>query len=116
MELICEKLGYYGNMVSGSKSGYRKAFPKNLVIFNANLCTKEGKIWYGDIDITIKKDVLIELAYELNETLYILYEMDCRFENEYKPLIKNHVVRFTPEREIIIGDQYKNYELHKMLS
>jgi len=126
MEYINERLGYFGRMLSGSKTGYHNSFPDNLVVFNANLCTAEGKIWYGDIDITVSKDKLVEIAKELNETIYILFEMDGRFEYEGQPLIKKHLVRFTPDGKYYIGPKYINfveikisksgYEFYKMLS
>jgi len=72
-----------GRMISGSKSGYRDRYPDNLVIFNANIATKKrGKVWYGDLDVTLDYEKLEAVAEILKEDLYILYEMDGRFENE----------------------------------
>jgi len=72
-----------GRMISGSKSGYRDRYPKNLVVFNANIVTKSrGKVWHGDLDVTIDYEKLESVAEVLEEDLYILYEMDGRFENE----------------------------------
>lgn len=96
-QLLQDKLGFCGKMISGSKSGYLERHPDNVAIFNANLCTKDAKVWYGDIDLTLSKDLLSELAVESNETIYILYEMDARFENEEKPLIRNAVAVFYPD-------------------
>jgi hypothetical protein len=78
-------LGHNGMMISGSKSGYK---PKqNIAVFNANVCTKElGKIWYGDIDITISSRQLEELAKALKQSVYVLSESHARFENETAPL------------------------------
>ncbi len=53
-----------------------------------------GKIWYGDVNLTKDYKVLKRIAECLNETLYILWEMDCRFGSENKPtseLIKKAV-------------------------
>ena len=75
-------LGFPGRLLHYSKSGYRDLYPENFVIFNANLCTKSEKIWYGDIDLTLDKNNLLRLAKELGEDLYVLYEMDGRFEKE----------------------------------
>jgi hypothetical protein len=48
-----------GRMVSHSKSGYMNKFPDNEVYFNANIfILGEGKIWYGDIDVTKEKEQL----------------------------------------------------------
>lgn len=84
-----------GKMVSYSKSAYREANPKNVVYFNANIISlKEGKVWYGDVDLTLEGNKLKELSVELNETLYVLREMDCRFEtaeDSISSLIKKSV-------------------------
>lgn len=91
--IIAEKhLGYSGMMLSGSKSGYRKVYPSHVPIFNANVCTKEdGKIWHGDLDLTLDSDKLIKLSSELKKTVYVLYEMDGRFGNADKPLLEQAV-------------------------
>ena len=76
-----------GRMISGSKTAYRNNHPDHEVIFNANIITDpEGKIWHGDIDYTLDKDNLKEIAKQLDRDLYILYEMDARFENENKSI------------------------------
>lgn len=70
-------------MISHSKSGYRDKFPENEVYFNANIFVLgEGKIWYGDLDVTKDMDKLENIAKELGKDLYILREMDGRFGNE----------------------------------
>lgn len=75
-----------GRMISASKSGYRRNNPDNDVIFNANIFTKsDGKIWYGDLDITESCRTLQLVAEEIEEPLYILYESDGRFDNEDIP-------------------------------
>lgn len=72
-----------GRMISHSKSGYRDKFPDNEVYFNSNIFVLgEGKIWYGDIDLTKEKDKLENIAKQIGKDLYILREMDGRFENE----------------------------------
>jgi hypothetical protein len=75
-------LGFPGRMISASKSGYKERNPDCLVIFNSNVCTEKGKIWWGDLDVTKSKDALSELAKETGETIYVLFEMDGRFEHE----------------------------------
>jgi hypothetical protein len=58
-------------------------FPDNEVYFNANIFVLgEGKIWYGDIDVTKEKEQLENVAREIGKDLYILREMDGRFGNE----------------------------------
>ena len=72
-----------GRMVCGSKSLYRDMFPDNEVYFNANIFVLgEGKIWYGDIDVTKEKEQLENVARKIGKDLYILREMDGRFGNE----------------------------------
>jgi hypothetical protein len=89
-------LGPIGRMISGSKSSYWRAHPDNLVIFNANVCTDTGKVWYGDLDITKDSVKLKEAAETMNCRLYVLYEHDARFDNEAKPLLEKAVVTFAP--------------------
>jgi hypothetical protein len=82
----------------GSKSGYRQAHPKHLVVFNANVVreTRAGllrrkryeKIWYGDLDITRDEQTLQKLATELKCKLYVLREHDARFDTEKNPNMK----------------------------
>lgn len=72
-----------GRMISGSKSGYRKMYPDHDIVFNANVIIKSrGKVWHGDLDLNFDREKLQNVANELLEPLYILYEMDARFGNE----------------------------------
>ena len=111
-QLLNEKIGWNGRMISGSKSGYRDRYPKNLAVFNSNICTKEGKVWWGDIDITLSKDALSEIATETGETIYVLYEMDGRFENEVKPILSRAVATFLPDGTYSIRqDLFERYQV-----
>lgn len=87
-------LGYPGRMISNSKSGYKEKNPNNLVVFNANVCTQNYKIWWGDLDLTKSASDLSNLSADLGEDIYVLYESDGRFENENKPLISRYAVKF----------------------
>ena len=72
-----------GRMISGSKSGYRQKYPDNEVYFNANIFVLgEGKVWWGDLDITKDREMLEEISIACGKKLYILRELDGRFENE----------------------------------
>jgi hypothetical protein len=83
VEKLFEKKLYIGRMVSGSKSGYSSQYPNNFVVFNANIIIpNEGKVWYGDLDLTKDGNILKEVANECNTAIYVLREMDARFENE----------------------------------
>jgi hypothetical protein len=109
-EAASKILGMNGRMISGSKSGYLNHYPKNLAVFNANVCTKnEGKIWYGDIDLTLDREQLSELAKSLENEVYVLYEMDARFENEASPKLENAVVVFKKDGSWKIGKRWAEY-------
>lgn len=105
---ILNELGFYnGRLISGSKSTYRKKLPDNLVLFNANIFTEKfGKIFYGDIDLTKDQSALKYISLELNETLYVLNEMDGRFGNENRSDFKNVAIWNT---ETGLSEEYKNY-------
>jgi len=78
---------YMGRLVSSSKSSYFGKHPDNVIVFNGNILTKKsGKVWYGDIDITVSFDKLKDIANQLGEDLYILRELDARFGKENKSL------------------------------
>ena len=106
--IIKECLGWNGAMISGSKSGYLQSYPNNVVVFNSNICTEGGKVWYGDIDITKSKDSLIKLAEALDSTLYVLLEMDGRFENEAEPKVDKYVAKIEFDGSITFGNRYKD--------
>ena len=85
-EVFYEKGFIPGRLISGSKSFYRSQFPENEVYFNANIFVLgEGKIWYGDIDVTRDIEALKEISSAIEKDLFILSEMDGRFENEDIP-------------------------------
>jgi len=105
-----KKLGPEGKMISHSKSSYIQGNPENLVIFNSNVCIDEGKIWFGDIDITIEYDSLSDLAMEIDKTVYVLREMDGRFENEETPLLGMSVIKFLPKGGHELSDSLVNYK------
>ena len=46
------------------------------------------------MDVTLKQTFIADLAFILNEDLYVLYEMDARFENEDKPKLDRYAVKF----------------------
>ena len=73
---------YNSRMVGYSKSAYRRENPENEVVFNANIFTTNEKIWHGDIDLTLESGKLQLIANEAQESIFVLREMDGRFENE----------------------------------
>ena len=113
-EIAREILGYPGRMVSGSKSGYRRFRPLHLVVFNSNVVVNVGdkpeKIWYGDIDLTESENAIKELASKLGGVdVYVLREMDARFENEHSPRIDNYVYTTDGKHGGYNGDLYCRY-------
>ena len=96
-------LGMSGRMISFSKSGYIQRNPKHIVIFNSNICTEGGKVWQGDIDVTLSRDAISDLAQEIGSKVYVLYEMDGRFENEESPKLDRAVVTFFPDGTYLLN-------------
>lgn len=82
LKIFKNELGICGRLISPSKSTYRDSYRNNEVYFNANIFTIKGKVWYGDIDVTLDRTSLVSIANKLSEPLYILKELDGRFENE----------------------------------
>jgi hypothetical protein len=103
------KLGlHHGRMISASKSWYRRAYPENVVVFNAALADVDGRdLWRGDLDLTVDETKLIALAAELGTTVHVLYESDARLigrEEPYRLDLAPAVVRVTPGGETILGE------------
>lgn len=107
--LFNEKLGMEGRMISFSKSFYRNENPNNLVVFNSNIIVDGKKIWWGDIDVTINKINLIFLAKQINNSIFVLSEMDGRFNNEESPIVENYLVKFNADETYEINEKYNNY-------
>lgn len=103
-----ENLGTCGRMICYSKGQYNHDNPRNLTVFNANVCTESGKIWHGDLDITVDEEVLAKLSTALGEKIYVLYEHDARFENEKKPQLERAVATFQ-DGKIDLGDRSSNF-------
>ena len=115
-EVLHQYLGSNGKMISYSKSTYREKYADHLVIFNANLCTKNKKIWYGDLDITLEKSNLSTVAVALGMDLYVLRELDGRFENEADPKTDQYVIAFKADGTWEIGKNcpYSNVDLETL--
>jgi len=87
IQKVFEAHGFFnGRMISSSKSGYWKKHPNNLIVFNANIIISNiGKVFYGDIDITLDEKALKKVAKCIDQTLYVLREMAGRFGAENRP-------------------------------
>lgn len=98
-EKIClTKLGSLGRMLCGSKSIYRYDNPDHFIIFNANVFIKTNgkykKVWYGDLDITNSFKDLLAIHKKINKDVFVLYEMDGRFESEKAPKVDKAALSF----------------------
>ena len=90
--VINEKVGYNGRLLNMDKR-----CPKGHVcVWNANIVVDGLKVWYGDLDLTADEASLQAVADEIKEPLYILYEMDGRFDNEGEPKVDNAIKVFKP--------------------
>ena len=103
--------GFYdARMIGGSKMDYHNEHKDDLIIFNANVLMPEyGKVWYGDLNLTLDWIILKSIAQSLNTTLYILWESDARFGEENKPideLIEKSVWNTTEDKPT--KEWYKN--------
>lgn len=99
-EVAYAELGMRGAMLSGSKIGYERSHPDGKPIFNANVVSEaHGKIWFGDLDLARERDktALQHIADCLRAKVYVLREMDARFEYEDKPRISAAVATFEPK-------------------
>ena len=94
--VILATLGPPGRMIGGSKTGYRHEHPDHLPIFNANVCLGAGKVWWGDLDLTVDEEALADLASAAEEIVSVLYEHDGRFRHEDRPLIAEAVYSAAP--------------------
>lgn len=87
-------LGRESRLIAGSKSTYKKTYPKNLVVFNANVVVEGlGKVWHGDLDLTRDEALLVRLAELTDREVYVLPEMAARFENEKSPKLSQAVYK-----------------------
>ena len=81
--LMTEQKLHMGRMISGGKTSP----PGCKCVWNANLVSPtQGKVWFGDLNLTREGDKLKLVSIAAGETLYVLREMDCRFETENDPV------------------------------
>jgi hypothetical protein len=102
-----KKIMGYGML--GSKGQYQWENPTHCVIFNANVCIAAGKIWHGDLDLVKSSKNLMSLANELEETVYVLYESDGRFEFEEKPRLNKAPFCFEPGNSVTISKDHVRF-------
>jgi len=120
-------LGPQGALLSGSKSGYRKSNPTNIVVFNANIffvhekvekrffglfkktTYAAEKIWWGDFDLTKNWRSIKNLAQATGKTVVLLYEMDGSFENDENPLWEKFIYKVDGNGKETLGEYIKPY-------
>lgn len=114
IQKIFNKHGFYqSRMISGSKSGYRRRFPENDVVFNARIFTpKYGGVWNGDLDITLDCKELQKISDEIGDEILITYEgVGWYAENkEYAEIEKHGHAKFIPNKEYYLSRIYKGFE------
>ena len=108
LEIIESILGHRGRLISGSKSMYHHAFPRDLAVFNANLIVDGKKVWYGDINITKDVEKLKEIALKIGKPVFILSEMAARFDTENSPKVEEFIFK-TDGIEISLGKVWEKY-------
>lgn len=75
IQALFEEKGFRaGRLICYSKSVYRKTYPNNEVYFNANIYSDSGKVWHGDLDLTLDSFVLEKIAKKAKCKLYVLPE------------------------------------------
>jgi len=81
--LLIEQKLQIGRMISGGK----RSPQGHICVWNANIVTESrGKVWFGDLDLTLDGDKLQKVADTIGEKLYVLREHDCRFSAENDPV------------------------------
>lgn len=107
-QLLKDKLGYPGRMLSGSKQTPKSKYGEHLAVFNANLIIDDyGKQWFGDIDITRDEVKLGDIARFFGKQVYVLRERDARFEHENNPLLDQAVYLTDGTDGFILNPDYK---------
>jgi hypothetical protein len=93
---IIQALGPPGRTIGLPKTAYPGAHDDHAVVLNANVCFEQGKVWWGDIDLTTDEAQLAELAAQTGQTVYVLWEEDGRFEHEDAPILEDAAYSTTP--------------------
>lgn len=110
MKNIFKKYGFHdGRLISFSKSGYRSRFPNHDIIFNANIFTKSGKEFHGDLDLTVDCHYLQKVCNELGEEMIVVSEFLGRFgaeERPYEELEADAHAKFIPNKRQYFQRKY----------
>lgn len=110
-----KELGASGRMITGSKTGYKKTYPENAAVFNANIFAISGdsyeKVWHGDLDLTLDSEKLLKISETLGKEIVVLSELDARFEHEDEPVLERAIASYNNNREnqVLLGAESEHY-------
>lgn len=103
-----QKLGLSGTLLSSSKTHYRNQYPNHLILFNSNIFTiwngLKTKIWWGDLNVNLSKDILTSLSSYFNLPLYCLYESDGRWISPSNVDLERAAAVFHPSGDIKVRE------------
>lgn len=112
---VMRKHGFeLSRMIAYSRRVYLSRRPNNQALFNANVVTDQGKIWWGDLDLADDSEKLQDVANELRTNLYILREEDYRFSTENRAM--NEVKKIAVKKFEHKENQEKKSIKQKLLS
>lgn len=96
-EQVWITIGEPGRTIASSKTSYREHHPDRVPVFNANLALRAGRVWHGDLDLSVDEPALVAFARRVGQTVYVLHESDGRFEHETDPVLERAVYRVNQE-------------------
>ncbi len=92
IDCFIKNLGWAGRMVTRSKLDYASKYPNHCIVFNANVVLGGfGKVWHGDVDLTVDEPALKTIALRFGTSLYVLREMDARHDTEHSPRLERYI-------------------------
>lgn len=65
-------LGPRGQAINQHPESYRRDFPDHILVTDAEIWTRQNRVWYGDIDLTNKEFILTRLAQDYRTSLFIV--------------------------------------------
>jgi len=79
IKTIEKYLGHNGRMIGYSKSVYCQDYPDSIVYFNACIFDDDAnQVWWGDIDTTLDKTKLDQIAEWYTGKFYVTRETEYR--------------------------------------
>lgn len=81
-----------GKMLSLSKGEYRRDHKDHVIYFNANVFVlSEGKIWGGDLDLTLEGSKLQKIADKIGMKIFVTKEIDG-YNDSGKDLSESQII------------------------